>query len=148
MMAYKWLCHVLYMIYSISRPASLSHIKNWCTTSHNIQHLGPSQDLESPHAFTWRTKKNMKDTLILFGKTPHQLLMSYEDKSYSSRIPFSIFIVINIPSIHIMIDPEFNTLLSFWPWYESTLSLCCVMGRDSLQGMFKKEREVLLHEYT
>lgn len=93
-------------------------------------------------------KKNMKDTLILFGKTPHQLLMSYEDKSYSSRIPFSIFIVINIPSIHIMIDPEFNTLLSFLPWYESTLSLFCVMGRDSLQGMFKKEREVLLHEYT
>lgn len=85
----------------------------------------------------------MKDTFILFGKTPHQLLMSYEDKSYSSRIPFSIFIVINIPSIHIMIDPEFNTLP-----YESTLSLCCVMGRDSLQGMFKKEREVLLHEYT
>lgn len=91
----------------------------------------------------------MKDTSILFGKTPHQLLMSYEDKSYSSRIPFSIFIVINIPSIHIMIDPEFNTLLSFLP-YESTLSLpvCCVMGRDSPQGMFKKEREVLLHEYT
>lgn len=54
-------------------------------------------------------KKNMKDTLILFGKTPHQLLMSYEDKSYSSRIPFNISIVINIPSIHIMIDPEFNT---------------------------------------
>lgn len=93
-------------------------------------------------------KKNMKDTLILFGKTPHQLLMSYEDKSYSLRIPFNISIVINIPSIHIMIDPEFNTLLSFLPWYESTLSLCCVMGRDSLQGMFKKEREVLLHEYT
>lgn len=90
----------------------------------------------------------MKDTFILFGKTPHQLLMSYElDKNFSSRIPFSIFIVINIPSIHIMIDPEFNTLLSFLPWYESTLSLCCVMGRDSLQGMFK-EREVLLHEYT
>lgn len=89
----------------------------------------------------------MKDTFILFGKTPHQLLMSYElDKNFSSRIPFSIFIVINIPSIHIMIDPEFNTLLSFLP-YESTLSLCCVMGRDSLQGMFK-EREVLLHEYT
>lgn len=92
-------------------------------------------------------KNPMKDTFILFRKTPHQLLMSYEDKSYSSRIPFSIFIVINIPSIHIMIDPEFNTLLSFLP-YESTLSLCCVMGRDSLQGMFKKEREVLLHEYT
>lgn len=52
----------------------------------------------------------MKDTFILFGKTPHQLLMSFElDKNFSSRIPFSIFIVINIPSIHIMIDPEFNT---------------------------------------
>lgn len=58
--------------------------------------------------------------------------MFYEDKSYSSRILFSIFIVINISFIYIMIDLEFNILFFFLFWYESILLLCCVMGRDFL----------------